>query len=141
MTAIMVLIYASIAQAGMLFLLGIGTLPWVVVLAGVLMLIAGILGAPSAWLGSWWLEGPSALLAVVGILLVSINELVLTTSHVRWPLHMIILAVIIALFFFARAVRVWPYSYRPGVLPKSELEMAKEQYNRTKQEYLSAIQE
>ena len=80
-------------------------------------------------------------MAVVGMMLIAINELMLTTPHVRWPLHMIILSVIIALFFLARALRVWPYSYRPGVLPKSKLEEAKEQYNKTRQEYISTIHE
>ena len=80
-------------------------------------------------------------MAVVGMMLIAVNELMLTTPHVRWPFHMIALSVIIALFFLARALRVWPYSYRPGVLPKSKLEEAKEQYNKTRQEYLSTISE
>ena len=83
MTAVMVVIYTAIAITGIGFLTSVTTLPWVVVLAGVLMLVSGVLGAPSAWLGSWWLEGPAALTSVVGIMLISINELVLTTAHVR----------------------------------------------------------
>lgn len=140
-TATMVVIYTAIAITGIGFLTSAAALPWVVILAGVLMLVSGVLGAPSAWLGSWWLEGPAALVAVVGIMLVSINELALTTPHVRWPLHVIILSVIIALFFFARALRVWPYSYRPGVLPKSKLEEAEERYHKTREEYLSTVSE
>lgn len=140
-TAVMVVIYTAIAITGIGFLTSVSVLPWVVILAGVLMVISGVLGAPSAWLGSWWLEGPAALTSVVGIMLISINELVLTTAHVRWPLHVIILSVIIALFFFARALRVWPYSYRPGVLPKSKLEEAEERYNHTRNKYLSTISE
>lgn len=140
-TATMVVIYTAIAITGIGFLTSAAVLPWVVVLAGVLMLVSGVLGAPSAWLGSWWLEGPAALVAVVGIMLVAINELALTTPHVRWPLHVIILSVIIALFFFARALRVWPYSYRPGVLPKSKLEEAEERYHKTREEYLSTVSE
>lgn len=140
-TATMVVIYTAITITGIGFLTSVATLPWVVILAGVLMVVSGVLGAPSAWLGSWWLEGPAALTSVVGIMLISINELVLTTPHVHWPLHVIILSVIIALFFFARALRVWPYSYRPGVLPKSKLEEAEERYNKAKQEYLSTVSE
>lgn len=140
-TAVMVVIYTAITITGIGFLTNITALSWVVVLASVLMVVSGILGAPSAWLGSWWLEGPAALTSVVGIMLISINELVLNTGHVRWPLHVIILSVIIALFFFARALRVWPYSYRPGVLPKSRLEEAEEQYNRTRKAYLSTVSE
>lgn len=140
-TATMVVIYTAIAIMGIGFLTSAAALPWVVILAGVLMLVSGVLGAPSAWLGSWWLEGPAALVAVVGIMLVAINELVLGTAHVRWPLHVITLSVIIGLFFVARAMRVWPYSYRPGVLPKSKLEVAEEKYNQTREEYLSTISE
>lgn len=140
-TATMVVIYTAIAITGIGFLTSAAALPWVVVLAGVLMLVSGVLGAPSAWLGSWWLEGPAALTSVVGIMLVAINELVLTTAHVHWPLHVISLSVIIALFFFARALRVWPYSYRPGVLPKSKLEEAEERYHKTREEYLSTVSE
>jgi hypothetical protein len=110
-----------------------------VIVAGVIMLVSGLLGAPSAWRGSWWLEGPAALLAVVGILLISIDELLLPTAHIRWPLHGIILSVIIALLFLGRALRVWPYLYRPGVLPKTELEKAEEKYMRTHKEYLAAV--
>lgn len=138
-TAVMAGIYVAIAITGVIFITYVAALPVIVIVAGVLMVVSGVLGAPSAWFGSWWLEGPSALMAVVGIMLIAVNELMLTTPHVRWPFHMVALSFIIALFFFARALRVWPYSYRPGVLPKSKLEEAKEQYNRTRQEYLSTI--
>lgn len=138
-TGVMVGIYCFISVTGVMFLLRAGSLPVVVITAGAIMLVSGILGAPSAWRGSWWLEGPAALLAVVGMLLISIDELLLPTAHVRWPLHVIILSVIIGLFFLARALRVWPYSYRPGVLPKTELEKAEEKYMRTRKEYLAAI--
>ena len=138
-TAVMVLVYCLISFTGTLFLLRVVSLPWVVIVAGVIMLVSGLLGAPSAWRGSWWLEGPAALLAVVGMLLIAIDELLLSTAHVRWPLHVIILSVIIGLLFLGRALRVWPYSYRPGVLPKTELEKAEEKYLRTRKEYLSVI--
>lgn len=138
-TGAMVVIYCLISITGVMFLLRVGSLPVVVITAGVIMLVSGILGAPSAWRGSWWLEGPAALLAVVGMLLISIDEFLLPTAHVRWPLHVIILSVIIGLFFLGRALRVWPYSYRPGVLPKTELEKAEEKYLRTRKEYLSAV--
>ena len=138
-TAVMVMIYCLISVTGVTFLLRVGSLSWAVITAGAIMLVSGILGAPSAWRGSWWMEGPAALLAVVGMLLISIDELLLPTAHVRWPLHVIILSVIIGLFFLGRALRVWPYSYRPGVLPKTELEKAEEKYMRTRKEYLAAI--
>ena len=141
-TAVMVVIYTAISVTGLGFLTDQDKLPWIVILSGLLMVVSGVLGAPSAWLGSWWLEGPAALIAVVGIMLVAINELVLTTTaHLRWPLHVIILSVIIGLFFFARALRVWPYSYRPGVLPKSKLQEAEERYNKAREEYLSTVSE
>ena len=138
-TAAMVAIYCLISITGFMFILHVGSLQWIVITAGALMLVSGLLGAPSAWRGSWWLEGPAALLAVVGMLLIAIDELLLPTAHVRWPMHVIILSVIIGLFFLARALRVWPYSYRPGVLPKTELEKAKEKYARTHKEYLAAV--
>lgn len=140
-TAVMVAIYVAIAATGATFVTHVTMLPLVIIAAGVLMVVSGVLGAPSAWFGSWWLEGPSALMAVVGMMLIAVNELMLTKPHVRWPFHMIALSVIIALFFLARALRVWPYSYRPGVLPKSRLEEAKERYDRTREEYLSTISE
>lgn len=138
-TAVMMVVYCLISFTGTLFLLRVGSLSWMVIAAGMIMLVSGILGAPSAWRGSWWLEGPAALLAVVGMLLISIDELLLPTAHVRWPLHVIILSVIIGLFFLGRALRVWPYLYRPGVLPKTELEKAEEKYIRTRMEYLAVV--
>ena len=141
MTAVMVIIYTAISITGVEFITSYDSLPWTITLAGALMVASGVMGAPSAWRGSWWLEGPAALTAVVGIMLVSINEFVLTTAHVRWPFHVIILSVIIALFFLGRALRVWPYSYRPGVLPKSKLEEAEERYHKTRREYLSTVSE
>lgn len=138
-TAVMVVVYWLISLTGTLFLLRVVSLSWMVIVAGTIMLVSGLLGAPSAWRGSWWLEGPAALLAVVGMLLIAIDELLLPTAHVRWPMHVIILSVIIGLFFLARALRIWPYSYRPGVLPKTELEKAEEKYMRTHKEYLAAI--
>lgn len=138
-TSVMVAVYCLISLTGTLFLLRVGSLSWIVIVAGVIMLVSGLLGAPSAWRGSWWLEGPAALLAVVGMLLIAIDELLVPTAHVRWPLHVIILSVIIGLLFLGRALRIWPYSYRPGVLPKTELEKAEEKYTRTRNEYLAAI--
>lgn len=138
-TAVMVVVYLLISFTGTLFLLRVVSLSLMVIVAGAIMLVSGLLGAPSAWRGSWWLEGPAALLAVVGMLLISIDELLLPTAHVRWPLHVIILSVIIGLLFLGRALRVWPYSYRPGVLPKTELEKAEEKYTKTRKEYLAAI--
>lgn len=138
-TAVMVVVYWLISLTGTLFLLRVVSLSWLVIVAGAIMLVSGLLGAPSAWRGSWWLEGPAALLAVVGMLLIAVDELLLPTAHVRWPLHVIILSVIIGLLFLGRALRVWPYSYRPGVLPKTELEKAEEKYTRTRKEYLAAI--
>ena len=138
-TAVMVVVYCLISVTGTTFILRVASLSWMVITAGAIMLVSGLLGAPSAWRGSWWLEGPAALLAVVGMLLISIDELLLPTAHVRWPLHVIILSVIIGLLFLGRALRVWPYSYRPGVLPKSKLEEAEEKYARTRKEYLAAI--
>ena len=131
-TAVMVVVYCLISVTGAMFLLRVVNLSWMVIVAGAIMLVSGLLGAP-------WLEGPAALLAVVGMLLISIDELLLPTAHVRWPLHVIILSVIIGLLFLGRALRVWPYSYRPGVLPKTELEKAEEKYTRTRKEYLAAI--
>lgn len=138
-TGVTVVAYCLISVTGMQFLLRVGSLSWMVIVAGAIMLVSGLLGAPSAWRGSWWLEGPAALLAVVGMLLISIDELLLPTAHVRWPLHNIILSVIIGMLLLGRALWVWPYSYRPGVLPKTELEKAKEKYTRTREEYLAAV--
>lgn len=138
-TAVMVIVYLLISFTGTLFLLRVDSLSWMVIVAGAIMLVSGLLGAPSAWRGSWWLEGPAALLAVVGMVLIPIDELLLPTAHVRWPLHVIILSVIIGLLFLGRAFRIWPYSYRPGVLPKTELEKAEEKYTRTRNEYLVVI--
>lgn len=138
-TAVTVLVYCLISIEGFMFLLRVGSLQWIVITAGAVMLVSGALGAPSAWRGSWWLEGPAALLSVVGMLLIAVDELLLPTAHVRWPLHVIILSVIIGLLLLARALWVWPYSYRPGVLPKTELEKAEEKYLRTRKEYLSVI--
>ena len=140
-TAVIVTVYVAIAVTGATFIVHVTSLTWIIIVAGVLMVVSGVLGAPSAWLGSWWLEGPSALMAVAGMMLIAVNELMLMAPHVRWPLHMVVLSVIIALLFLARALLVWPYSYRPGVLPKSKLEEAKEQYNKTRQEYISTIHE
>lgn len=139
LTAVMVVVYCLISVTGTMFLLRVVSLSWMVIVAGAIMLVSGLLGAPSAWRGSWWLEGPAALLAVVGMLLISIDELLLPTAHVRWPLHVIILSVIIGLLLLGRALWVWPYSYRPGVLPKTELERAEEKYMRTRKEYLAAV--
>lgn len=138
-TSVMVAVYCLVSVTGMLFLLRVGSLSWIVIVAGAIMLVAGLLGAPSAWRGSWWLEGPAALLSVVGMLLISIDEVLMPTAHIRWPLHGIILSVIIGLLLLGRAFRVWPYSYRPGVLPKTELEKAEEKYTRTRKEYLAVV--
>ena len=58
-TGIMVMVYCLISITGVMFLFRVGSLPVVVIGAGVIMLVSGILGAPSAWRGSWWLEAVS----------------------------------------------------------------------------------
>ena len=140
-TAVMVVVYTLLVLMGASLLVGVRPVPAAVAIGGVLMLLAGAAGAPSAWVGSWWLEGPAALLAVAGLVMVALSEFIANPGHVQWPGHVLGLSVIITLFFLGRALRVWPYSYRPGVLPKSRLEEAREGYERTKREYTSIVEQ
>ena len=59
----MATIYVAIVVTGATFIIHVTSLTWIVIVAGVLMVVSGVLGAPSAWFGSWWLEGPSALMS------------------------------------------------------------------------------
>ena len=45
-TAVMVVIYTAISITGLGFITSCGSLPWVITLAGVLMVASGIMGAP-----------------------------------------------------------------------------------------------
>ena len=140
-TAVMVVVYTTLVCMGASLLAGVRPILCIAALGALLMTIAGAIGAPSAWLGSWWLEGPAAVLAVVGLILVSVSEFIANPAHVQWPGHVLGLSIIIALFFLGRAFRVWPYSYRPGVLPKSRLDEARERYEQTKYEYLAVVED
>lgn len=124
-TAMMVAIYLLVAASGIILIADDKPDPVDVNIAAVLMIIGGILGMPSAWRGSWWLEGPAALLSVIGMSIMSLMEILATASSIGWPHHTLTMALISLLFFGTRALRVWPEMYRPGTVPVTQVEIAR----------------
>lgn len=124
-TLIMVAVYALVALSGVYLCSSEEHNRAIEYLAAVLMILGGGLGVPSAWRGSWWLEGPAALLTVLGVGVLSVFEAWVALAEPRWPHHTLMMTLVIGLFFITRAMRVWPEMYRPGVVPTSQLELAR----------------
>lgn len=123
-TALMVGIYLLATYSGAVIVLG-GTDSWLVCAGAGAMTLGGLFAAPAAWRGSWWLEGPAALLVSASYLWVATVEAINTVGGLHWPHHTVSTALIVVLFIGTRAARVWPAMYRPGVLPLKEVDKAR----------------
>lgn len=124
-TFFMVVIYGLSVVSAVSILLNPHRGPIESVVATICMGLGGAVGIPASWRGSWWLEGPAALLICLGMSMLAAIEGVRAIAQVEWPHHTLVLTLIIMLFFLVRAAIVWPQMYRPGVIPASNVELAK----------------
>ena len=136
-TAIMVAIYLVSVWMGVQAV--INAIPphnIVVWFAAVAMCGGGLTGAVSAWKGAYWLEGPMALSVSFGAFLVVLSRIQLVPQVEHFPIT-IPMALIIALFFLNRVVRIWPRIYPADRDPRAQSEvavaLAKEEYDRARE--------
>lgn len=124
-TVLMVAIYCGLVSAVALIAFDHRPDDAVTLFGCALAAIGGLVGAPSAWRGSWWLEGVAALMAVLGLVILGVLDLMHAAEAVRWPGFPLILTLMVAGFFGTRALRIWPHTYRPDVAPPDQVAAAR----------------
>ena len=112
-TAIMVTAYTLIAAQAIMILADQPAHDVAVIIAAGFMLLGGIIGAPAAWRGAWWAEGPGAGAVMVGLIFLAGIDLA-TAPPEDLPGYSVLRTVLITLFFITRTVRIWPQMYAPG---------------------------
>lgn len=113
-TATMVAVYALLTTSAVLILTDRLAHDVATIFAASFMLIGGIVGMPSAWRGAWWSEGPAAMSALSGLVMLAIIDLQAAVDHARLPGYPLTLTLLVALFFVTRAMRIWPEMWAPG---------------------------
>lgn len=123
--------------------IAVGVLAWsnlpsprldpIVVFATITLVVGGIVGAASCWVGAYWLEGPASIIMIYGVALVALSRLALVPILDHFPIT-ILLAVTTGILFGTRVYRIWPYMYRGQADPKIQAEvkaaLAKEESER-----------
>ena len=115
-TAIMVTSYLLIAVQAVMILGDRPPHEIAVVIAAGFMLLGGIIGAPAAWRGAWWLEGPCAGAVMVGLIFLA-GISIAPAPPDDLPGYSVVRTLLIVLFFITRMVRIWPQMYAPGKGP------------------------
>lgn len=112
------------------------------VVGSALMLVGGALGAPAAWRGSWWLEGPAALTSLFGLSIFMLSYIIEAGVEVPMPLSVarVTLLLLVGVFYTTRALRVWGSMYRPGVLEPSKTDIALQRVEHERQRMEKAAQ-
>lgn len=84
----------------------------------VLLGLAGLVGAPAAWAGSWWAERAAAMAAVGGTLVMLVESVILATTFTLAAPSLTVPASLLSLLLFViRLLRVTTQPYAPGKGP------------------------
>lgn len=123
-SAMMAATYVVIAVAVALILGAPRIQPWDVT-TGCLMTLSGCaIGAPAAWRGWWGVEGPSAALVALGLLVVAIEDAARALTSDHWPGWPLFVILALLLMIGQRMARVWGRTWEPGCEPDSPLRQA-----------------
>lgn len=123
-TALMVVTYGVVAAAMALILTSPRIQPWDVTLGCVVTIIGCLLGAPSAWLGWWGVEGPAAALTALGLLTVAVEDTLRALTTDRWPGWPLLIIIALLLMIAQRMARTWGRAWEPGREPDTQLRRA-----------------
>jgi hypothetical protein len=126
-TAVMVTVYGIAVGLGITLLGAPAIIPaahWIQIVAG-LFYLTGTIGAPSAWVGAWWLERAITIAMIGGVIL---SSGLLLTAHppaepAVWALLLAGIGFVVALFL-TRTLRTWSRPFAPGHGPLSGEEAA-----------------
>ena len=118
-TAAQVTAYALLAATGALVLTA-AHLDADVALGAVLMILGGAVGIPSAWRGGGGGEAPAAALAALGLVLVTVADLLRGPGGHwgAWPAPLACYAVVALV---QRVLRTWGRTWAPGREPDTRL--------------------
>lgn len=123
-TALMVATYGVVAAAMALILTSPRIQPWDVTLGCVVTILGCLLGAPSAWLGWWGVEGPAAALTALGLLAVAVEDTLRALTTDRWPGWPLLIIIALLLMIAQRMARTWGRAWEPGREPDTALRRA-----------------
>ncbi len=80
---------------------------------GCVIVVVGVLvGAPSAWRGAWWSETPAALLCVLGLVILGVQE-ASQAAHGDMPAYSAARTLVIAILIIQRCLQIWDRDYAP----------------------------
>lgn len=100
--------------------------------AAALLIVGGAVGACSAWVGAYWLEGPMAILVAVGVGLEVVVRVPFVVDTGHW--FTVFLAAALCLMFVIRIQRIWPKIYPsdrdPRIQAAVKAVLAREEYER-----------
>ena len=123
-SAMMAATYVLLAVAVALILGAPRVQPWDVTV-GCLMTLSGCaIGAPAAWRGWWGVEGPSAALVALGLLVVAIEDALRALTTDRWPGWPLFIILSLILMIGQRMARTWGHVWEPGCEPDTPLRQA-----------------
>ena len=123
-SAMMVATYVLLAVAVSLILAAPRIQPWDVSLGCLIALSGCAMGAPAAWRGWWSVEGPSAALVALGLLVVAIEDALRALTSDHWPGWPLFIILSLILMIGQRMARVWGRDWEPGREPDTPLRRA-----------------
>ena len=123
-SAMMATTYVLIAMAVALILGAPTAQPWDVTVGCLTTLSGCAIGAPAAWRGWWGVEGPSAALVALGLLVVAAEDAARALTSDHWPGWPLFVILALLLMIGQRMVRVWGRTWQPGCEPDTPLRQA-----------------
>lgn len=123
-SAMMAATYVLIAVAVALILGAPRIQPWDVTVGCLTTLSGCAIGAPSAWRGWWGVEGPSAALVALGLVVVAVEDAARALTSDHWPGWPFCIVLSLLLMIGQRIARTWGHTWQPGCEPDTPLRQA-----------------
>nr|DAY26431.1 MAG TPA: hypothetical protein [Caudoviricetes sp.] len=123
-SAMMAATYVLLAVAVALILGAPRIQPWDVTVGCLMTLCGCAIGAPSAWRGWWGVEGPSAALVALGLVVVAVEDAARALTSDHWPGWPLFVILALLLMIGQRMARVWGHTWEPGCEPNTALRQA-----------------
>lgn len=123
-SAMMAATYTLIAVAVALILGAPRIQPWDVTVACLTTISGCAIGAPAAWRGWWGVEGPSAALVALGLVVVAVEDAARALTSDHWPGWPLFIILALLLMIGQRIARTWGHTWQPGCEPDTPLRQA-----------------
>ena len=123
-SAMMAATYVLLAVAVALILGAPRIQPWDVTVACLTTISGCAIGAPAAWRGWWGVEGPSAALVALGLIVVAVEDAARALTSDHWPGWPLFVILALLLMNGQRMVRGWGHTWQPGCEPDTALRRA-----------------